>query len=316
MASSLMQRWLGQGAPVKETYSRAEKLVGLFDLTRPRLAVMTPLNAGSAAVLALGGFPSLPICLAGSAAVALSVGGIHCVNDFVDRRRDLVAWPGRPIPGGRVRASWALLLALACFASALGISWAFFNTVNLLIFAAALALGCFYSAYLRDRVGYLSLPPINGMIYLGGWAAVSPDTLLSSALPWLLYALGFCWQAAHIMLYSPVHPIRKAGARWRTEVPALFFVPTPRGAAAIGLGFFLVTLALAVTLSFVAQLGIVYLALLVIISVPTLLTSIAFLRDWASREKGIKAFSAMSNFRLVLSVAILLDVLLVALQRG
>lgn len=316
MASSLMQRWLGQGAPVKERYSGLEKLAGLFDLTRPRLAVMTPLNAGSAAVLALGGFPPLETCLVGSAAVILSVAGIHCVNDFVDRRRDLVAWPGRPIPGGRVRASWALLLALACFAGALGLSWAFFNVQNFLIFATALALGCFYSAYLRDRVGYLSLPPINGLIYLGGWAAVAPGTLLASGLPWLLYALGFCWQAAHIMLYSPVHPIRKAGARWRTEVPALFFIPTPRGAAALGLGFFLATLALALGLFFVAGLGVVYLAPVVIVSVLTLIPSVAFLRDWSSREKGIKAFSAMSNFRLALSAAILLDVLVMALQRG
>lgn len=308
--NALMQRWLGHGAPVKASYSLTDKILGFIDLTRPRLSLMTPLNAGSAAVLALRGYPPLTQCLVGSAAVVLSVAGTHAFNDFVDRRRDLAVWPGRPVPGGRVKAYQALLLALVSFGGALAISWIFFNPYNFAIFFLALALGCLYSAYLRDRVGYLSLPPINGLIYLGGWAAFAPEALFSSWLPWVLYSLGFYWQAAHIMIYSPVHPIRRAKEGWRTEVPALFFTPSPRGAVALGVGFLIVTLLLAVGLFFLAHLSLFYLALVLVVAVPTLASSLVFLRNPSDRDKGLKAFSQVSNFRLVLSAAILLDVLL------
>ena len=193
---------------------------------------------------------------------------------------------------------------------ALAISWVFFNPYNFAIFFLALTLGCLYSACLRDRIGYLSLPPINGLIYLGGWAAFAPEALFSSWLPWLLYSLGFCWQAGHIMIYSPVHPIRRASGGWRTEVPALFFVPSPRGAAALGVGFLSATLILAVGLFFLAQLSFFYVALVLVVAVPTLVSSLAFLRNSSDRDRGLKAFSQVSTFRLVLSAAILLDVLL------
>ncbi|MDZ4246211.1 MAG: hypothetical protein U1D67_03730, partial [Dehalococcoidia bacterium] len=85
---NLMRRWLGGGHDIKARYSGKEKLGGLVDLTRPRLALMTPLGAGAAAVLAGGRFPSVLQTLLGFVAVAIAVAGIHGLNDYVDRERD------------------------------------------------------------------------------------------------------------------------------------------------------------------------------------------------------------------------------------
>ena len=132
------------------------------------------------------------------------------------------------------------------------------------ILLLAVILGALYSAYLRDRVGYLSLPPIVGLIYLGGWAAFSPETLFSSWLPWYLYLLGVVWQTAHIMVYYPLHFTPDTGSEPKTKAPpAFFFTPSPQAAVKIGVGFTCLTLVLSVWLLFLAPLSALYLALVI-----------------------------------------------------
>jgi hypothetical protein len=79
--------------------------------------------------------------------------------------------------------------------------WIFFNPTAFLILLAAMVLGSLYSTHLRDKVGYLSLPPIEGLIFLCGWAALSPGTVFTTFLPWYLYLLGVVWQSAHILAH-------------------------------------------------------------------------------------------------------------------
>ncbi|MBI2908733.1 MAG: UbiA prenyltransferase family protein [Chloroflexi bacterium] len=311
--TSLVSDLFGVNVTIKGAYSLRDKVIGLFVLTRPALSLLSPINAASAAVLALGGYPPLLTCILGFICVALAAGGINTFNDFVDRERDKTVWPGRPIPSKRVSAGHALALALALFAGALVISWFFFNQnsyVNFTVLALAILLGGGYSMFFRDKVGYLSLPPINGLIYLGGWTAFAPETLFTSFLPWFLFLHGLVWQAAHIMVYSPVHPVSKSEGKLRTEKKALFFVPTPRLAAVLGMAFLVLTVAMNVLLPFLTPLGPVYLSVVALSSVFALIATAAFLKDLRSREKGIKAFASVSLLRLGISGAILLDVLL------
>lgn len=313
--SSLVSRLLGLNLMVKDDYSPLDRIVGFFVLTRPALAILSPFNAASAAVLALGGYPPWSLCILGFIAVALASGGINTFNDFVDRERDKAAWPGRPIPGKRVAAAQALVLAFALFAVALAISWLFFNAtsyLNFIILALAILLGCLYSVFLRDRVGYLSLPPINGLIYLGGWAAFSPETIFSSVVPWFLYLLGLVWQAGHIMIYSPVHPIREARGGLKTEKKALFFVPSPRLAAGFGTAFLCLTVAMTLVLPLITPLGSLYLIIVIAVGLLALMATSAYMKDVVNKDKGIKAFAAISLLRLGISGAILLDILLYA----
>jgi hypothetical protein len=158
-----------------------------------------------------------------------------------------------------------------------------------------------YSAWLRDRIGYLALPPIIGLIYLGGWAAVAPQTLFASGLPWYLYALGVVWQAGHIMVYYPLH--LEEGAK---APPAFCFTPSARAAVGIGLFFALLTLAGGIGLFFVANLGLLYLFLVTAAGVYALLGSLRLLGSPRSRPLGIRAFMSLSVLRLTISAAILL----------
>jgi len=280
-------------------------------LIRPIFFILTPLNAASAAVLALGGYPSLTECLLGFGTVALASCGINVFNDYTDQERDRHIWPDRPIPSGRVKPNEALLVVIVSLIISLSLAWFVFNPLTFFILLLAVTLGMLYSAYLRNRVGYLSLPPIVGLIYLGGWTAVSPETLLSSWLPWYLYLLGVVWQAAHIMIYYPRHIIPDTGSEPDTRVPpALFFAPSPQAAVKIGIGFTCLTLLLSVWLFFLAPLGVLYLALVIAAGIYALISGLILIKDVYNRDRGLKAFASLSVFRLVILAAILLTVFL------
>jgi len=298
----------GQEMVAKNEYGLRDRISGFLALTRPIFFILTPINAASAAVLALKGYPSLSQCLLGFVAVALASCAINVSNDYVDRERDKRIWPARPIPSGRVKPGEALLVVIASLIISLSIAWFFFNPPTFIILLLAIILGALYSAYLRDRVGYLALPPIVGLIYLGGWAAFSPETLLSSWLPWYLYLLGVAWQTAHIMIYYPMHIVPDAKAP-----PVLFFTPSPQSAVKIGISFTCLTLLLSAGLFFLTPLGALYLALVVAAGIYALINGLRLLRDSLNRNTGLKAFVSMSIFRLVISAAVLITVFLTAI---
>ena len=283
-----------------------ERAAGFASLIRPVFFILTPVNAAAAAVLALGGFPSVSKCILGFFAVAFASCAVNVFNDYTDRERDKVLWPDRAIPGGRVRPGEALLVAAISMTISFVITWFAFNPTTFYILLLALVLGGLYSVYLRDRVGYLSLPPIVGLIYLGGWAAFSPETLFGSWLPWYLYLLGVVWQTAHIMVYYPLHI--SAGEK---NPPAIFFRPSPRNAVRTGIIFIVLTLVLAVLLPLLAApVGYLYLFLVITAGILALLISFRFFRDMNNRRLALGAFSALSLFRLVISASILLSVFL------
>lgn len=306
LLAEIARAGFGFGLTAKSEYGFRDRVLGFLALVRPVFLILTPLNAGSAAVLGLGGFPSWSQSLFGALAVASTIGAVHAFNDYVDRERDKHIWQARPIPSGRVKPKEALALSMALFAASLSIAWVLFNPQTFFILLLAAILSCLYSAYLRGKIGYLSLPPINGLIYLGGWAAFSPETLFSSPLPWYLFLLAVSWQAGHIMIYYPQHI---AEDRPGIKVPpAFFFSPSPRVAVAIGIGFTCVTLLMGALLPLLAPLGALYLVLVLAMGTHSLATGLGYFRDVSNRGKGMKAFASVTMFRMIISSAILLSV--------
>ncbi|HJX12376.1 MAG TPA: UbiA prenyltransferase family protein [Dehalococcoidales bacterium] len=288
-----------------------DRLSGFLSLVRPLFFVLTPVNAAGAAVLALGGYPAFIKGLLGFIAVAFASCAVNVFNDYTDRERDRDIWPSRPIPSGRVRPGEALAVAAVSLSISLAIAWLAFNPLAFSILLLAIVLGGFYSAYLRDRVGYLSLPPIVGLIYLGGWAAFSPETLFGSVLPWYLYLLGVVWQAAHIMIYYPLHVVPGSGSRPDAKAPpVLFFTPSSQTAVKIGVVFTGLTLLLSAALFRLASLHVFYLVLVVAAGAYALFKALRLNKDVKDRDKGLEAFMSLSVFRLVISAAILLSVFL------
>ena len=289
-----------------------DRTAGFVSLIRPVFFILTPVNAAAAAVLAFGGFPSLSKCVAGFFSVAFASCAVNVFNDFIDRERDKTIWPDRAIPSGRVRPGEALLAAVIAIVISLSLAWLVFNPATFFILLLAVVLGGFYSVYLRDTVGYLSLPPIVGLIYLGGWAAFSPETLFTSPLPWYLYLLGVAWQTAHIMVYYPLHVIPgKHGESGTGIPPVLFSRPSPRTAIKTGIVFIVLTLVMAALLPLlVSPAGYLYLFLVIASGTFALLVSVRFLGDMSNRRLALGAFTTLSLFRLVISAAILLSVLI------
>jgi 4-hydroxybenzoate polyprenyltransferase len=300
-----------QGLAICHASSLKHRLSGFVTIIRPFFFILTPLNAASAAVLALGGYPSLTECLLGFLAVAFASCAVNVFNDYTDRRRDRYIWPTRAIPSGRVRPAEALLVVATSLAISLSITWLVFNPTTFYILLLALLLGGFYAVYLRDKVGYLSLPPIVGLIYLGGWAAFSPETLFSNFLPWYLYIMGVTWQTAHIMIYYPAHIMPDAGHKPDIKVPpALFFKPSPQAAVKIGVIFTCLTLISGILLVFLAPLGILYLVLAIAAGIFALVGGLRLYKDALNKGKEIRAFTALTVFRLAISAAILLTIFL------
>jgi protoheme IX farnesyltransferase len=308
--ATLMQRWMGQGNVVSQQYSLGERLAGALDITRPVLTVMGALGVAAAASLAYRAMPPWRESVAGLVAALLAFGAIHTFNDFVDGRRDLECWPGRPIPSRRLSAVQALALALTGFALALALVWIFFTPLSFEISLIAVALSCLYSGVLRDRVGYLVLPPIQGLLWLCGWAAFSPATLFHSWLPWLLYIFSIAWQSGHIMIYSPLHPVRKVKGAKLTQVPALVFKTSPGMAATIGFWFLCLALGLSIYLGFYAHLGWLFIAPAAIMGLIALQKSYRFTQASDDFRPGIQAFSFATYYMLTVRVFILLAVLL------
>jgi heme o synthase len=301
---------LGQGLVRKDNYSLTERFLGFLTLVPPIYLVLTPINAASAVVLSIGGFPVWNKAIVGLVTVALAGWGINALNHYIDRDRDKVIWPERSLPAGRVSSGTALISAIISFIAALSLSWFIFNPENFIILLIAIILGIVYSVYFRDKFGYLSLPPVPGLIYLGGWAAFSPGTLWS-ALPVCLYLLGFLWQAAHITIYYPLHSVNDSNGNPINTTPLLAGIrPSSKAASKIGLCFTVLTILLSIALVFIAPLGWIYIILVLGAGIYALVTCVSFTNSPLDRKSGYKAFAALSIFRLVISVAILFDVLI------
>ena len=287
-----------------------DKASGLISLIRPMFFILTPVNAASAALLSLGEFPPLSQCILGFIAVAFGSCAVNVFNDYIDRERDKTLWPNRALPGGSVRTNEALGIVVLSLAVSLSIAWWAFNPTTFFILLLALVSGVIYSVYLRDNVGYLSLPPIVGLIYLGGWAAFSPQTLFTSFVPWYLYILGVVWQAAHIMIYYPLHLPHEKPLSYLKTPPALFFVPSPESAVKIGIVFTFLTVGLGVVLPIFTVVSPYYVLPVVAAGIITLAYAFRFYKNISSKEKGMKSFNAVSYLRLVISASILIGVAL------
>ena len=308
--AGIMQRWMGQGNEVKSSYTIGDRLAGVLDITRPVLSSMGALGVAGAAALANAGFPSWNEAVLGLIAALLAFAGVHAFNDFVDQRRDVVCWPGRPIPSQRLAPPQALLLTLVSFAAALVIVWVVLNPTCFFVSLMAIALSCLYSGYLRNRVGYLILPPIEAMLWLCGWTAFSPNTLFTSWEPWALWLFSVIWQAGHIMVYSPLHPIQHVKGEKLTQVPAFIKRTSPQAATVLGFIFLCMAAGVGIYLGFLFDLGLLYLIPTGLMALVALVISFNYMQDSENFAKGIRAFSFATYFMLVARVFILLSVFL------
>jgi 4-hydroxybenzoate polyprenyltransferase len=299
----------GSDLAVQNEYSLKERLIGFLTLVRPIFLLLTPLNAASAAILSIRGIPSWELCLAGLAAGAFAAAGVNIYNRYADADRDRIIWPLRPIPTGRVKAHQALALALFFYVAALALVWLFFNLPGFFILLAAIVLGSLYSTYLRDRVGYLSLPLIEGLIFLCGWACLSPHTVFSTTLPWYLYFLGVVWQSGHILAHYALNIRSDAERGPIIRTPALFSRPSAQTASRITMLLTILLFFMSILLLLLTRLSYLYIVPVAGYGIYTLFLCQAFWKASQDKERINQAWSSLALFRTVISAGIILSVL-------
>ena len=296
---------------MKHGYSFRDKAIGFLTLIPPIFLFVTPFNAASAAVLSISNYPPWQLCIVGFILAACAAGGANIFNRYTDRERDKIAWPMRSIPSGRVNANHVLVLSISLYVCSLILCWVFFNPISFVILLLTIVLGSLYSLYLRDKIGYLTLAPIVGLIYLGSWAAFSPETLFTSFIPWYLFILGMVWQSAHILIHYVLYIDYDVNSISSVNTPVFIVKPSPRTAIYIALGVHVLTVLLGILLPLLAPLGIIYLVPVIVLGLYTLYDGFGLLKDPSNKQKIYKSWNLISLFRLVISAAILLDILLV-----
>jgi len=309
--SKLMRADFGSKLEIKDQYTLKDKLVGYLTLVKPPFVFMTPLNAASAAVLSISSFPSGIKCLEGVLCAFFASLGANIFNRYVDRVRDKTAWPGRSIPSGRISAGSVLLGTIVMYILSLILCWYAFNLTTFVILLIGLVTSSLYSSHLRDSVGYLSLPPIEGIIFLAGWAALAPQTIFTLT-PWVLYFIGVSWQASHIMAHYMVHIRYDGNGQPIIGTPAFFNKPSPRQASYLVLLFIIISFGLSIWLIPLTSLNFIYAIPITAIGLYSIYRAVLLVKDSSNREMVDKAWSTLSMFKMIAALAILLNILYIS----
>jgi 4-hydroxybenzoate polyprenyltransferase len=227
----------------------------------------------------------------GLLAVWLLVSSMHVFNDILDAKRDVEKFPMRPLPTGLVKRWEAAMYALVMTGVALAIAYFVFNWTCLLISVLVLALGTVYTKYTRDKVGFLTVAFVPGLIVVGGWAAVSPTTVLTP-FPWLLYIFALMHQTAHIIACEAHVPAKLFLVRPKPNTEAIIY-----GACMVSMFF------IGLYIYVLAEIHWLFLVMLSIITILGLFAS-TFLKEPRTLERGKKAFVSIVIYGLTYWMAL------------
>src|SRR5438094_739454 len=175
-------------------------------LLKLRIVVLLDATAVAVMIPAAHGDPSLPAVMAVLVGGTLASGGAHAINCWFDRDIDaeMARTRRRPIPGGRIPASHALVMGIALNGLAFGVLWAWANLLAAsLALAGALIYVFVYTVWLKRSTPHNiviggaagAIPP------LVGWAAAT-GTLDATAFAF--FGVIFFW-TPRLFAYSIVY---------------------------------------------------------------------------------------------------------------
>ena len=173
-------------------------------LTKPRIISLLLLTALCAMFLAAGGVPEMSLVLLVMAGGTLAAGGANALNHYLDRDIDAVMTrtSSRPVPGGRLSPSDALLFGILLNAAAFVLFVGLVNTISAIL---ALSATLFY--VFVYTAGLKRITPQN--IVIGGAAGAVPPMIGWTAvtgyidLPAVyLFAIIFFWTPPHFWALS------------------------------------------------------------------------------------------------------------------
>lgn len=272
-----------------------------YALTKPRVMSLV-IFTGLCGLLAAPGSINPVIGFTAILCIALGAGGAATLNQWWEADLDagMKRTAGRPIPGGRMKATDARDFGIAMSVSSvllmgLGVGWlaASILLVSILYYAVI------YTIWLKPRTpqniviggGAGAFPPMIG------WVAVTGDITL---MPVLLFAIIFMWTPPHFWALAlfiksdyakvgiPMMPVVRGQASTRKQILAYSLLLVPVAAAPWfigGTGAIYGTIAIALSLMFLA------------LSVPVAMR-ISADGDAMKPEKRLFAFSIIYLFAL------------------
>lgn len=281
----------GTWAPSKKNPKNI--ILGYISLQRFFVAIMGPLMFLSGMFLALKTIPSAIQIIVGFIAVYLLTATEHTIDDFIDIERDKKKWPNRALPSALIPRNHAGVYAISMAIIGFVLSYLFFNWQLVLVEIFALSFGSAYPL-LRDRIGYLTLPPIPALIGIGGWVSVSPETLFTSPIPWILFLVFVGWQSFHILSMP-----------WAIKYEKLLFVKfSPRNTAVMSFLFSIVTFILVLFLFFEVKFHILFLLIILSLSVLFWSTAYSMVKTPLNDKNSFRAFKIATSYNIFLCIAI------------
>jgi 4-hydroxybenzoate polyprenyltransferase len=254
---------------------------------------MGPLMFLSGMFLALKEIPSITQLIIGFIAVYLLTATEHTIDDFIDIERDKKKWPDRALPNGLISRNHAGLYAIIMALIGIVLSYIFFNWQLVVVEILALSLGSAYPL-LRDKIGYLTLPPVPALIGIGGWISVRPETLFNSPVPWILYLVFVGWQSFHILAMP-----------WAIKYEKLFIVKfSPRNTAIMSVLFSIITFIFILFLFIQVEFHLMFLLIVLLLSALFWSAAYNMVKTPLNDNYTFRAFKIATSYNIFLCIAI------------
>jgi heme o synthase len=223
------------------------RIVALLDATA--LAVMIP---------AAHGHPRLAAVMAVLVGGTLAAGGAHAINCWFDRDIDaeMTRTRKRPLPGGRIPASHALVLGIALNVAAFAVLWEWANLLAAtLALAGALIYVFVYTIWLKRSTpqNIVIGGAAGAMPPLVGWAAATGGIDLTALA---FFAVVFFWTPPHFWALAQV--IKSDYAR--AHIPMLPVVAGEQSAKRQSVAYAIAAALVSVVPFFTGSAGAIYLA--------------------------------------------------------
>lgn len=281
-------------------------LNGLYELTKPRLSLLSVFTASLGFLVHDPLIPDLGLFIALTLGTAFAAGGAATLNQWMERKEDalMTRTASRPIPAKLV--SPELALSFGIFLSMLGLStlwvwtnpWATTLTFTTLLLYLAIYTPLKKKSTVAIEVGAIAgaLPPLIGWVVAAG----SP-----TSYGLILFGILFAWQLPHFMAIAWNHrkDYSKGGFKFH-------HLNDPLGSK-MGRKSFLYSLVLTVFVfaPFFLELdqpkpGVLYLFCSSILSLYLLLPAVNFLRD-KNRDKSARKLFVVTIIYLPLLLATL-----------
>lgn len=177
-----------------------EKVLAFIELTKPRIAFMLVLTSAAGFYLASTGTFDWALFANSMIGIALLAFGVATLNQYIERRTDMLMrrTAQRPLPSGRLSPNEALVFGvLQCVVAEIYLA----SLVNLLtaVLGIVVILGyvLIYTPLKTRSSASTAIGAIPGALPpLMGWTAASGDITMAA---WAMFVIQFLWQFPHFL---------------------------------------------------------------------------------------------------------------------